>query len=204
MAYTNISFDDLSEKLGITNRRLKLFGETQSLSYGDYLRNDLQQAKTVRVVSEKARSEWLVLPLLKELIRINADFLTVYSGESLNVDKKAGLVGECDFILAYDTGSFNLEAPLFTVVEAKKNDIELGLPQCAAQLYAANIYNQKRGYQLSKIYGAVTTGYDWLFIQLVNNQLFIDIDYYYLNNTGQLLGVLQSIIDSYKKELKFQ
>lgn len=44
-------------------------------------------------------------------------------------------------------GEFNLleiQALIFTVVEAKRNKIEEGLPQAAAQMLGAFIYNKKK------------------------------------------------------------
>ena len=55
---------------------------------------------------------------------------------------------------------------MFTVVEAKKGDIESGFPQCIAQMIAAEMFNLKDGTVLSAIYGAVTTGDVWRFLKL--------------------------------------
>ncbi len=65
--------------------------------------------------------------------------------------------GECDFILAKDVGSFSNNYPIFHIVEAKKNDIDLGVPQCAAQLVGAKFFNEKKSIKIDKIYGCVTT-----------------------------------------------
>ena len=45
-------------------------------------------------------------------------------------------------------GEFNLleiQALIFTAVEAKRNEIEEGLPQAAPQMLGAFIYNKKKG-----------------------------------------------------------
>ena len=47
------------------------------------------------------------------------------------------------------------------VVEAKKQDFDLGIPQCAAQLIGTDLFNKKRNVVLDKIYGCVTTGINW-------------------------------------------
>ena len=109
--------------------------------------------------------------------------------------------GECNFILAKDTGSFNVNVPLLQVVEAKRNDVEIGIPQCAAQMIGTRLYNEQRGLELSYIYGCVTTGDDWQFMKLANNELLINTRKYYWGNVSQILGVFQGIIDFYNKEL---
>ncbi len=152
------------------------------------------------IKSEKARSEWIVVPILKALKTRNQDFLTIYSGEILVADKEKGLIGECDFILAKDTHSFDISFPIFKLVEAPKNDLEEGVRQCAAQMVGARVFNQKKGIDLPKNYGCSTTGNNWIFLELSDN-LYIDTRKYYLNEVAELLGVFQHIIDYYKSQI---
>ena len=132
----------------------------------------------------------------------NHGLKTIFNGKEISgrvdIDEENGLKGECDFILARDTGTFDVSAPIMQVVEAKKNDIEIGIPQCAAQMLGAKIFNEREGNPIEIIYGCVTTGDDWLFMKLENNLLLIDTQKYYLGNLNQLLGVFQTIIDSYR------
>jgi hypothetical protein len=160
----------------------------------------LAEVEDLPVRSEKAKSEWIVVPILRELRNKNNKFFTIHSGENLNVDEERGLKGECDFILAKDIGTFDLNYPVIQVVEAKRNDLEVGVPQCAAQLLGAKIYNEKKGVKLEKIYGCVTTGNEWLFLCMQDN-LLIDSKLYYLSELSDILGIFQNIIDYYKKEL---
>jgi hypothetical protein len=78
-------------------------------------------------------------------------------------------------------------------------DIDLGLEQCAAQMLGARVYNQKHKNPIETIYGCVTTGTEWQFLLLENNIFWVDTNRYYLNNLPQLLGILQTIVDFYKK-----
>jgi hypothetical protein len=119
------------------------------------------------------------LPILIELRRNNNKYFTIYSGENLSGDDSSGLRGECDFILAKDINSYSMNYPIIQVVEAKRNDIEEGLRQCAAQLLGARKFNENKGVQLEKLYGCATTGDDWVFIEL-STELYIDTKKYYL------------------------
>jgi hypothetical protein len=77
------------------------------------------------------------------------------------VKEVEGLRGIPDFILS---GSFTRRlVPLVTIVEAKKDDTETGLPTCITELYAAYLLNQRRP---RVIHGCVTTGYEWQFVAL--------------------------------------
>ncbi|MCU0340142.1 MAG: hypothetical protein MUE30_09660 [Spirosomaceae bacterium] len=202
MAYSDFTLGILEEKFGITTHRKSLFEMIEPIKMGTLVQEALDELKTLQVRSEKAKSEWIVVPILRELRKRNNQYFTIYSGEALNVDKDTGLQGECDFILAKDIQSLDINYPIVQIVEAKKHDVEIGIPQCIAQLVGAKIYNEKKKTPLSKIYGCVTTGDDWLFMFLQENAVFVDTKRYYLAEVETILGVFQTIIDYYKKELK--
>lgn len=202
MAYSDFTLMDLKKKFDLDNRIEQLFTNINPISISENLKEDLNIAKMLPVRSEKAKSELIVMPILLELMKKNEKFFTIYSGDTLIADKTKGLSGECDFILAKDTGSFDINTPLFTIVEAKKNDVEIGIPQCAAQMLGARIYNKVYGNEVNKIYGCVTTADDWIFLKLEGNTVTIDIDKYYLGKIEELIGVFQSVIDFYKTEIQ--
>jgi hypothetical protein len=151
------------------------------------------------LATEKAKSELIITPVLNELQERNEAFFTYFSGYNFDVDKKLGLRGFCDFIFSKMPNLMYIEAPIFTVVEAKNADIDSGIPQCVAELYAAKIFNAKHDQILSPLYGTVTTGFDWRFIRFENDIAVVDSDIYALKNLPELLGVLQNIIDQFKK-----
>ncbi len=202
MAYSNFTLEALETIFGVKNQVKSLFVDTPQMKPSERLEADLEEAKALLIRTEKARSEWIVVPILRELRNKNNNFFTIYSGEFLDVDKKKGLNGECDFILAKDTGTYSINFPIIQIVEAKMHDIDFGIPQCAAQLLGAKIFNEKKGSNVSKIYGCVTTGNDWVFMCLENNLVTIDTKRYYLNDIESILGAFQTIIDFYKQELK--
>ena len=80
--------------------------------------------------TEKERSERIVNPILYELSANNQFRVTIYSGRELNVSVPEGLNGECDFLMGFDTVPQVVQAPLFSVVEAKKQDLDYGSAQC--------------------------------------------------------------------------
>ncbi len=201
MPYSKFTLDILKTKFGIDNQVGRLFQPMLALLPSETLKTMLAIAEELPVRSEKAKSEAIVFPVLVELRNRNDKYFTIYSGDNLSADAEQGLEGECDFILSRDTKSFNISYPILQIVEAKKNDLELGVPQCAAQLVGAKVFNEKKGVQLSKIYGCVTTGNEWLFMFLENNTIRIDNKVYYLDNIGEILAIFQHIIDYYKIEI---
>lgn len=197
MAYGDFSFEDIEQKFGVKNKIKRLFDDFQPIMPSDRLTEALEIANELPVRSEKAKSETIVFPVLIELRKLNNKFFTIYSGDNLNVDEAQGLRGECDFILSKDIGSFSINYPILQIVEAKKNDLELGIPQCAAQLIGAKIFNERKGIFLDSIYGCVTTGNEWIFLKL-ETDILIDTRIYYLNEIEEILAVFQHIIDYYK------
>ncbi len=204
MAYRDFTLEDIEMQFGIKNRNDTLFADdviTPQTPSSELLR-DLAEARELPVRSEKAKSELIVVPILLELRKLTNKFFTIYSGDTLSADKERGLVGECDFLLAKDTGSFSINVPLLSVVEAKKSDIEAGIPQCGAQLIGARVFNEQRGQKLPALYGCVTTADDWKFLKLQDQVITVDKDTYYLRELDVILGIFQHIIGFYQNALK--
>lgn len=202
MAYSDYTLRKIRTELKVKNRIVSLFEKLEPTKPDEWLIKYLEKAGTINIQTEKAKSEAIVFPILLELKQKNKKFITMYSGNNLNVDSKIGLNGECDFIISKNTESFEINYPIMQIVEAKNHDIRAGIPQCAAQMIGAKIYNEQNEINLNIIYGCVTTGDDWLFLKLENEMLYIDKRKYYLNELGELLSVFQYIINYYKKILK--
>ena len=149
--------------------------------------------------SEKARSEFIVAPIMLELEKKNKDQFAIFSGERLDVDEDRGLKGECDFILSKGPVSSIIQAPIFSLVEAKKNDIKEGLGQCVAQMVGAQLFNQREGNNIKVIYGSVTTGEDWQFLKLKDKIIIMDLKRYYLSELQKVIWIFQHIIDTFKE-----
>lgn len=203
MPYSDFTLRELKLSFGLSSQRGVLVpASVAPLKMSNTLREDLEMAGKMLVRSEKAKSEWVVTPILKELLRNNSYFFTVYSGEMLVADKERGLVGECDFILGKNVPDIDIALPIFTLVEAKKNDVEQGIAQCAAQMLGAQTYNAQSGIYLPAIWGCVTTADEWLFMRLTGTELQIEQRKFYFSEVEIVLGVFQHILDFYRLELQ--
>jgi hypothetical protein len=200
MAYRSFNFKKLKEQFGIQPRLSPLFPHVQPIEPSTWLMQTLAISSATTLTTEKERSERIISPILLELREHNARQFSVLSGLVFDVDAEKGLNGECDFILSRNPFDFEIQAPVFTLVEAKKGDIESGLPQCIAQMIAAEIFNRQEGTMLSAIYGAVTTGDVWRFLKLSGSDgdwnLQIDSETHYLDNLSIILGILQSVAET--------
>ncbi|MDJ0367985.1 hypothetical protein QMK33_22820 [Hymenobacter sp. H14-R3] len=88
-----------------------------------------------------------------------------------------------------------VQAPIFCITEAKKQDVEMGTAQCAAQLIGAAQLNQKGQQSIPTLYGCSTTGMEWRFLRFEDNTFVVDETRYLINEPAKLLGVLQQILD---------
>ena len=87
-----------------------------------------------------------------------------------------------------------LQAPVIVLVEAKKDDLKLGLGQCIAEMVAAQRFNAERGNDIRCVYGVSTTGVDWLFLKLEEKCLHIDMAIYTIERCDRILGILSSMV----------
>ena len=199
MAYSDFSLAQVKKTFGLVETSVCLFPDIAALPPSDWLQETLRYSLRLALSSssEKARSEFIVAPILIELERRNTEKLSIYSGETLDVDVDKGLKGECDFILAKGPVSLTMQAPIVAIVEAKKSDIKGGLGQCIAQMLGAQQFNQLESNPISEIYGCVTTGENWQFLTLNDIHVAIDSQRYYINEVDRLLGVLQAIVDRF-------
>jgi hypothetical protein len=57
-------------------------------------------------------------------------------------------------------------------------------------MIAAQLFNQRQGNDLKKVYGVVTTGSLWKFMQLEEQTITIDLTEYFLGNLSKIIGIL--------------
>jgi len=201
-SYSGFSYDDLDDLKIRVERRHFLPKDIPNVLPSDWLTTTLERNLNLPLASEKAKSEHIIAPILTEMVERNRRSFTYFSGYSFDVDKSKGLKGRCDFILSGEPNAPRISAPVFNIVEAKNDNLDIGVPQCIAQMYAACLFNRKRNRAISTIYGAVSFGFEWQFLCLTDDTTaFIDPTVYYQIQLPQLLGVLQYIIDSKQNQL---
>jgi hypothetical protein len=199
MAYTDFTIEKIEKLLDIQSHQGDLFPDSEPVKAPIWLEELLSRGMQLSLISEKARSEFIVAPILLACRELSGNVLAIFSGQRLDVDSDKGLQGECDFILTFSEPVPTVRAPLIAVVEAKKNDIEGGLGQCMAQMAAIRLFNEREGKLLSAVYGCVTTGEAWQFLCLEGMSFIIDRLRRYINRVDEILGIFQSIISKISK-----
>jgi hypothetical protein len=194
VTYTDLTFEDLFRLFHVSLDNAPLFRDVQPLAPSPWLVESLQRGQGMALLSEKARGETIVAPILLECQgRFGANY-SIYSGVSLEVNGDMNLKGECDFIVARAPKAPFLRAPLLVIVEAKRAYLEGGIAQCASQMLAARRFNDERNCSIPLIYGCVTSGEDWQFLRLDGTCFMQDVDRYYIRDLDKILGILVSIL----------
>jgi hypothetical protein len=197
MAYNRFTIDAIIKSFGIKIvGDVSLFDSINPVEPSDVLVRFLERYLPLgsAIGTEKARSEFIIAPILAELTELTHHAVSLFSGVEFNVDEAQGLTGRCDFLLSASRVQYAIEAPVLAVVEAKNENINSGLGQCMAEMVAARMFNQNEGQPLDRIYGAVTTGSVWRFLELRDHVISIDRPEYFIDNLNTLLGILMSIV----------
>ena len=193
MAYNQFTIPRLTQRFGLSViESPALCAEAPAAEVSDLLRDMLAAHTTLalRSGSEKARSEYIIAPILAEVYRQMQDSINLFSGVEFEVDLAQELVGVCDFLFCLSPMSLAIEAPVVSVVEAKKEDILRGIPQCLAEMVAAQCFNTQANRPIGTIFGVVTTGEIWKFMRLQGTSATVDSDEYFLIQTEKIVGIL--------------
>ena len=197
MAYNKFTLKKVKKQFGLTfNSAEALFAQAKPVAVSSLLQETLTEFAPLAMAidTEKARSEWIVAPILGELRKHLKGQMTLFSGINFDVDAKQDLTGFCDFLISRSPDQYVLGAPVITVVEAKKGDVMAGLGQAIATMVAAQIFDERENSPLEVIYGVSTTGTTWKFLKLTGQTVYIDSEEYYLRDLEKIIGILSYMV----------
>ena len=197
MAYSSFTLPTVEEQFGLmVTTRDPLFRGVAAVPAGDDVHRTLDTfgQLALSVNTEKARSEWLIAPVLGELWIRARSTICLLSGVDFTFDKETGLTGVVDYLIGNGPQISYVKAPILAVVEGKNESIPSGQGQCAAEMVAALRYNQMKKSAIDTVYGLVTTGTNWRFHRLRGTELAIDPHEYLSGDVDQILGILLHIV----------
>jgi hypothetical protein len=195
MAYTDFNLETVVSRFSLILDTAPLFTGVNPVEVPPTLTERLAEGQELALSSEKARSEFIVAPILLALRRLAHNRIAVYSGQRFDVDTEQGLAGECDFILSATKPVPIVQAPIISVVEAKRGELQGGYGQCAAQMLASLRFNQHANPSWTVVYGCITTGEVWQFARLRGDTLTFDTSRLLLDNLGLILGTFLTILN---------
>ncbi len=205
MAYSNFSIAQVQQQFDLKVVQGAFFADLPKLAPGEWLRDLLIKSVPFAVAqgSEKVRSEFIIAPLLFELRELLDRQIGLFSGTDFSIEPESGLNGICDFLLTRSPNELIMEAPAIILIVgaacpqdiAKKGELNGGWGQCAAEMIAAQKFNQLKDRIVPTIYGSVTTGTQWNFLKLTGRDLTIDVTEYSLDPVERILGILKWMVD---------
>jgi len=199
MSYSEFTISQIEGEFNlIIQERVEIFKSIKPVTPSDLLKEILAEniPLALEIDTEKARSELIIAPILVELRKHFQRKISFFSGTEFNVEKAKGLTGRCDFIISYSPKQLEITAPVVTIVEAKNDNIKSGIPQCIAEMIGAQLFNEQKKNQIPWIYGIITTGSNWKFLRLVENQVEIEAIEHFIGNLESLFGILIEIIET--------
>ncbi|MCP2731040.1 hypothetical protein [Limnofasciculus baicalensis] len=197
MPYSQFTLKNLVEQFNLTlAETTRLFPNINPITPTELLSMTLQESLPLATAinSEKARSELIITPILLEIKRKMNHQIGLFSGNDFTVDSNLGLNGSPDFLITRSREQYYISAPVMTIVEAKNENINLGLGQCGSEMLAAQIFNARENNSVTTVYGCVTTGVLWKFLQLDNQTLYIDPVEISVEPIERLLGIFIQIL----------
>ncbi len=197
MAYSDFTISKLQHDIGLTIiERENLFSGVEEIELPEHLASTLIRYLPLsqNMNTEKGRSELLIAPVLIEMKLRHPDTISLFSGIEFSVDPSVGLNGRCDFILSRNPLQLALTAPVCMLMEAKKEDILAGIPQCLAEMVAAQRFNRAEGIPEWPIYGVVTTGILWRFLRLDGAKATVDNTEYFIRTPVPIFSILNAMV----------
>lgn len=197
MAFGDFKYPDVMDRFGLTfDNADDLFAGVAPVPANALLRQWLPITVPLATTlnTEKARSEWMVAPLLADFWERYHGRIGLYSGVTFNADIDAGLNGWCDYLISRSPQQFMITPPVLVAFEAKNESIPGGLGQCVAAMVGSQRFNRRLNAAADPIFGCVTTGTAWRFLRLNGTTITLDLREYGIAEADHLLGILIHIV----------
>ncbi len=193
MAFSDFTYPEVLAQLGLTfDNADDLFAGVALVAPLPSLQHSLPITVSLAstISTEKARSEWIVAPVLADFWSRYHGRIGLYSGVIFNADPSASLNGFCDYLISRSPQQVTVTPPVLVAFEAKNESIPGGLGQCVAAMVGAQRFNRRLGAPADPIYGCVTTGTAWRFLRLSDLTLTLGLREYGIGEVDRLLGIL--------------
>ena len=196
MSYSEFTLGKVSEQFGLSFVEQKLYEDVAEIPISppvrSLLKRDLSLARAIG--TEKARSEFLIAPILADIRHQFDNQISLFSGIDLPAAPEVGLNGVCDFLISRSSQQFFLTRPIIAVVEAKNENLSTGYGQCVAEMLGARIFNERAKLDEPVMFGVVTTGTEWRFLRMEGNAVAMDRQEYEIERADKICGVLLAML----------
>ena len=140
--------------------------------------------------SEGARCEAVIFPVLREVYKRYANYYALWIKKPITYDEILSGIPDYFISTRSELGKLVVGTPLIILVEAKKNDFEIGWGQCLAELVAAQKINADLEYP---VYGIVSDGTLWQIGHLIEETFTQNRTSFSVDNLPVLFGAIDSV-----------
>ena len=188
-SFSQITQTELENEFGISIVGGRFLPEVEPWIIPSWLEHTLAYRRNsfATMRTEKSISEALIAPILMAVEEKYRDKITIFSGEPLITEELSGV---CDFLITKVPIAISPRESYFVLVEAKRQDLFSGIPQCVAEMYAAQILNEND----DTVYGCVSIGVQWIFIKLEGKVATTDPTIFTITEVDKILGVFGWIV----------
>ena len=123
MSYSDFTLSKVRKNFNMTiSDTIDIFASIPEIEIPTLLAETLAENLPLALASntEKSRSEMIISPILIAVRKYFKNQISLFSGIDFTVDSSQGLNGNCDFIISFSSELLILNAPVITIVEAKK------------------------------------------------------------------------------------
>ena len=210
MPYNNPKLASALTDFRLQESYFPLFTDLEPIVPSDHLNLAIQSGQRIAIPGggSKARSEFLVAPVLLELSCHYGDRLAVYSGCELSANlPDAGYYENYDFLLAQGVRRLTVSSPTLPLTFSNTDAMEKDFAQLVRQMVVVQYFQKQeaqtdadsssaiKSKHLGTVFGCVTTGEVWQFLRLEGNKLTIDRDRFYVERLDRLLACFHFCLD---------
>ena len=200
MAFSDFkAIPDVQKKFGIRHIENDFIAPENTLEPSEQFLKELEFSREYIPIfaSEGARCEAVIFPVLREVYKAYAANYTLWIKEPLVYDETLSGIPDYFISTRSELGKLVVGRPLIILVEAKKNDFEIGWGQCLAELVAAQKINEDTE---NPVYGIVSDGTLWQVGHLVNETFTQNRTSFSVDNLPVLFGALDSTFKAASKD----
>lgn len=199
MAFSDFkAIPDVQEKFRITYAVDNLLSTEEIVNPSEQFLEELKfSMQHINVfVSEGARCETLIYPILREVYKEYAKAYALWVKKPLAYDETLSGIPDYFISTRSELGMLTVGTLLIILVEAKKNDFEEGWGQCLAELVAAQKINDDPD---TPVYGIVSDGERWQFGKLVSDAFTQHRTSFSIDNLPALFGAINAVFKAASK-----
>ena len=198
MAFSDFkAIPDVQEKFGIRHVENDFIESGIGTPPSEYFLQELDfNREYINILtSEGARCEAIIFPVLREVYKGYAEDYALWIKKQIAYDDV--LSGTPDYFISTrsELGKLVVGTPLIMLVEAKKNDFEVGWGQCLAELVAVQKIN---GNVENPVYGIVSDGTLWQIGHLVGETFTQNRTSFSVDNLPVLFNAIDSVFKAAK------